>query len=234
MNTYFTIGQAASYLKITVEAIRFYEKEGIIPPFYRDANNYRMVSLTDLLYLKGVIQLRQAGFSLEQIKKMNKEPFSNTPDMQMHFIHQGLDYVKQSIHTLEKIQADLTENLKQLKDFYDLQSKGCHVSIIPELLPRSKLLNMKDLLSDEDVILPLTKENAQGNLFLLRAFTYKEEKEIDRMIEHMLTYCTENKLTPKHAVFLKVLAKCSYYSGDKLAVVLYLNLEEEHEYTTRF
>ncbi len=233
MSKYISIGQAASILDISVETIRYYEKEGIIPSLHRDTNNYRLISLTHLLFLKGVTQLRHAGFSLEQIKQLHEGAYTHTPDMQFQLITQGLDHVKENILALEKIQADLMESLEHLKNFYSLQSKGCHVCNVTEALDISELTDLKFILSDNDFVLPLSNVPAQGNLFLLKALVYKDEAEIDTAIDEMMTYCDQNSLIPIPAIYLKVLARPSYYTGDQLAAILYLNLEGKNEYTTR-
>lgn len=225
MSRYISIGQAASILDISVETIRYYEKEGIIPPLHRDTNNYRLISLTHLLFLKGVTQLRYAGFSLEQIKQLHEGAYAHTPDMQFQLISQGLDHVKENILALEKIQADLMASLEQLKDFYALQNKGCHVCNVSEAFDITELTDLKLLLSDKDIVLPLSNVPAQGNLFLLKALIYKKEVDIDAAIDEMMTYCDQNSLIPNPAIYLKVLAKPSYYTGDYLAATLYLNLE---------
>lgn len=249
MSRYFTIGQAASYLNISIETIRFYENEGLIPIIDRDTNNYRMISLSHLLHLKGVTQLRQAGFTLEQIKDLNRASTIETPDLQFQLILEGLNQVKKKIQTLEQVQKGLTENLSQLKDYYALKHKGClicdwhdgsigydspRICNISDMSTSSDLVGLHELLSDEDLVIRLSKESAKGSLFLLKAFSYKEEWEIDAVIDQLKSYCHQNSLRANPAIYLKVLARPSYYMGDRLAAVVYLNLEGSNEYTGGF
>lgn len=226
MKTYFTIGQASRFLNISVEAIRYYEKEGIIPPFERNANGYRMISLTHLLYLKGVTELRQAGFSLQDIEAMHHKKM--TPNQSYDFINQGLDHIRGQILALEKVKSMLESNLDSLKSFYDLKEKGMEILDLKKELSTTtfKDLSVEDLLTDEDLIMALTEERAIGSVYLLKAFIYKEEAEIERHIKEMYDYCHHHALTTTDAIYLKILAAPSYYVGNALAAILYLNLEE--------
>lgn len=226
MKTYFTIGQASQFLNITVETIRYYEKEGIIPPFERGSNGYRKISMTHLLYLKGVTQLRQAGFSLQDIQEMHQDQM--TSDQSYDFINQGLDHITEQIFVLEKVKSALESNLESLRTFYELKEKGLHVLQLEQVLPTTPVSNLpvKDLLSDEDLIIALTESKTVSRHYLMKAFIYKEEVEIEKHIKEMYDYCYRNALTATHAIYLNILSGPSYYVGDAMAAILYLNLED--------
>lgn len=226
MKTYFTIGQASQFLNITVEAIRYYEKEGIIPPFERDDNGYRMISPNHLLYLKGVTQLRQAGFSLETIQSMHQDHLTSKQSDSL--IHQGLDQVTKQIKALETVKKSLEGHLLSLQKFYKLKDQGYVIQDEDEDFEgRIKSdLDIEDMISDQDLILALTESKPVSSQYLLHAFTYQEESEIESHIEGMHAYCMDHKLKTSHALYLKILAGPSYFVGNALAAILYLNLED--------
>ena len=66
-----TIGELAARTGVTREAIRYYEKEGIIPPAARGgAGRYRMYGAADATRLRFVRRGRELGFSLEEVSDL--------------------------------------------------------------------------------------------------------------------------------------------------------------------
>ncbi len=224
MKLHFTIGEAAKYLGISVEAIRFYEKKGIIPPFIRGENNYRLITHSHLLYLKGVVQLKEAGFKLEEIKRIHENKLNN------HFelLNKGIQNINEEIAKLEKTKENLAKTISELKSFYSLIEKGIFIKKVKGKLKTTNLneLNVNHLLSDEDMIFSLTKINPISSSYLIKAFTYKEESDIEKEIEDMRLYGKKNHLNFNGSIFLNIVSAASYYTGDSLAAILYMNLEE--------
>ena len=60
------IFELADLFGVTTEALRKYEAKGLLQP-YRDENGYRKYSSWDLTKIIRLRQLRQTGFSLEEI-----------------------------------------------------------------------------------------------------------------------------------------------------------------------
>lgn len=66
-DTTFSIGQLAKASGVGIDAIRFYERKGLLPAAVRTASGYRMYVRQDA-YRLGFIRRAQAfGFSLEEI-----------------------------------------------------------------------------------------------------------------------------------------------------------------------
>jgi putative AdoMet-dependent methyltransferase len=63
------IKEVANRLKITPRAIRFYEEKGLISPNKQDNNHYRTFTEKEVWRLQTIISLREAGMSIEDIKK---------------------------------------------------------------------------------------------------------------------------------------------------------------------
>ncbi|TDF92358.1 MerR family transcriptional regulator [Paenibacillus piri] len=63
------IKDAAAKLNISPRAIRFYEEKGLIAPAKQVGNQYRSFSEKEIWRLQTVISLREAGMTIEDIKK---------------------------------------------------------------------------------------------------------------------------------------------------------------------
>ncbi len=235
MKKYYTIGQVAKYLNISVEAIRFYEKKGIIPEFIRDKNNYRLIDHTHLLFLKGVVQLKEAGFSLKEIKTMNSDVFSLEPEKQYDILYTGIGRIQEQIDNLEKTKEKLSNDISELKTFYSFVDKGCFIEKIDKRIKIIDLnhLTMDHLLSDDDMFFSIEGEDSLASHYLLKAFLYKTESDIEKVIVDMMAYIKKNNLSYKGPILLKVKSAASYYTGDALAAFIYIGLEEKSGYKNR-
>ena len=69
--TTLTIGELAAHAGVTAEAIRYYEREGVIPPASRvGAGSYRQYGAADAQRLRFVRRARDLGFSLEEVREL--------------------------------------------------------------------------------------------------------------------------------------------------------------------
>ncbi len=64
------IGDLAKLTDTRVETVRFYEKEGLIPPPARSAGNYRLYEAEHLHRLSFIRRSRDLGFSLAQVRAL--------------------------------------------------------------------------------------------------------------------------------------------------------------------
>lgn len=67
------IGEIAKAAGITTSRIRFYEREGIIPPAERGANGYRDYPADLVALLKFIEQAQNLGFSLREITSVETQ-----------------------------------------------------------------------------------------------------------------------------------------------------------------
>lgn len=63
-----TISALAAQCGISVHALRFYERSGILNPVSRDARGHRRYRPADVLWLAFVMRLKQTGMPLTQIR----------------------------------------------------------------------------------------------------------------------------------------------------------------------
>ena len=59
------IGDFSRMSKVTVKALRYYEKEGLLTPKYVDENNgYRYYETSQLIEISRIIYLKQNGLTI--------------------------------------------------------------------------------------------------------------------------------------------------------------------------
>ncbi len=66
----YSISQAARMVGLGIDAVRFYEKKGLVHPKVDPQNRYRKYSLYELMELLDVSYYRSLGMSIEQIQKL--------------------------------------------------------------------------------------------------------------------------------------------------------------------
>lgn len=95
----FTIGEFAKLKNITSETLRYYDRVGLLKPIKTDEKTgYRYYSILQYERLSTILELRQLGMSIEEIKK--------------YFDNRNLN---QSINILKQKYNELEEKIKELK-----------------------------------------------------------------------------------------------------------------------
>ena len=70
------ISELSKSTHTNIETIRYYEKQGVLQPSKRLANGYRYYDEESVEQLKFIKKCRTLGFSLENIKALNRIKFS--------------------------------------------------------------------------------------------------------------------------------------------------------------
>ena len=71
-DTLYKIGLFAAMNRVTVKALRFYEEQGLIlPALIHPETGYRYYTLSQMSVLHQITALKQAGFTLEEIARIN-------------------------------------------------------------------------------------------------------------------------------------------------------------------
>ena len=66
MKTYYTISEIGKLLGLTTDAIRFYEKKGLVHPKLHPHNHYRMYHLDNVLELLDIIYYRHLDIPMKR------------------------------------------------------------------------------------------------------------------------------------------------------------------------
>ncbi len=101
------IGDVAKQAGMTVEAVRFYEREGLLPRPPRTEAGYRLYVDADLRRLQFIRQAKRLGFSLQEIVRI------------LRLRERGHCPCDEVIETLEHHLRETEDQLQRLQDFRD-------------------------------------------------------------------------------------------------------------------
>lgn len=109
------IGRVAESTGLSVDTIRFYEKQGLVPPTQRTSAGYRVYEDTDVDRLRRIGRAQDLGFSLQEIRELllieDGEPdgCSHVRDL----IADKIGRVKEKIIGLRRIEKRLAKAQEQ-------------------------------------------------------------------------------------------------------------------------
>lgn len=107
MKNRYRILELANIFNISKQTLIFYHKKGILIPNYIDENNgYRYYSNSQIWDLFMILILKEAGFSLEEIKKYAK-PKS---------LEENIDFLEEKIEDIDKKIEELESSKNKIKD----------------------------------------------------------------------------------------------------------------------
>lgn len=109
----FAIGEAARQSGVGIETIRYYEREGIIPPPGRTASGRRVYSQEEVSLLRFIRTCRDLGFAIADIRQL-MELCGETAPSCAHAESVGrkqLQAVRERMAELARIEAALEELL---------------------------------------------------------------------------------------------------------------------------
>ena len=109
-----SIGRLAELAQVNIDTIRYYERQGLLPPPARSASGYRKYGKSDLDRLHFILRSKDLGFTLAEIGEL----LSLTADREadMHGVKSKaearLEQVEEKIAELQRVKR----GLKQLID----------------------------------------------------------------------------------------------------------------------
>lgn len=113
-----TIGVAAKRSGVGIEAIRYYEREGVVPAAARASNGRRVYDDASIARLRFVRRCRDLGFSIEQVKALLSLSLSDANNCgdasRIGKLH--LDEVRGKIADLQMLETALVELLGNCAD----------------------------------------------------------------------------------------------------------------------
>lgn len=126
MKKTYHIGEVAKLFNISTEAIRFYEKEGLVHPEKGSKNGYRVFTLENIYELMDVIFYRKINLSIEEIRTIshNIDQWNNMRE----FVEQKERVILETIHS----QRLLLQKIETLETTHKaIVSHLGHCSIMP-------------------------------------------------------------------------------------------------------
>ena len=109
------IGQVAKHAGVTVETIRFYETEALIPEPARSESGYRLFTSDTIRRVQFVQRAKELGFSLNDIRELltiRSEPSANCAGVKARASRKITD-IEEKIGDLTRIRDALTSLVEQ-------------------------------------------------------------------------------------------------------------------------
>lgn len=109
----FTTGDLARLTGNTLRTVRYYEEMGLLQPIPRESGGHRLFTRADLSRLQTITDLRAVGLSLDEVAgvmrlKVHSAGTSEHLEHAKHVLDEQLVTVQDRIHTLLRVQAELT------------------------------------------------------------------------------------------------------------------------------
>lgn len=224
----YKIGDFSNLSKTTIKTLRFYEKEGLLKPAYIDLNTgYRYYESSQLVELSKIINLRQVGLSIKDIKR----------------IIDGYDMVEILTKRKEEIEENLANyNIELSKINYLLEGNNMKNEVIVKKIPSYTIYYCDGIISDfskiSEFVLQAGTECAKANPNLKCVtpdycyISYLDGKYKDKDIKIRYTQAVEKMGDETDRVkFMKsipITAVCIYHKG------AYDNLRDSYNILLKF
>lgn len=109
MNT-LTIGQVAKNTGITVETVRFYEKQGLLITPSRSDSGYRQYTPDTLKRIRFIQRAKSVGFTLSEINELltlRKDPKATCTDVKLRALEK-IENIDRKLNDLKQIRESLS------------------------------------------------------------------------------------------------------------------------------
>lgn len=137
-NTFYRIGMFAAMNRVTVKTLRFYEEQNLLIPAYINfENGYRFYELSQMQVLHKITALKQAGFTLEEIQKLNNGCDENAI------------LLKKKSELMSKI-ADLTKQLSIIEMYLTEKADTIASPVLIKKIPKVTVAAMKSKIESYD------------------------------------------------------------------------------------
>ena len=103
----FTIQQVAESTGLSIHALRYYEKIGLLPTIERASNNHRQYCVEDVAWLEFLIRLRETGMSIQEM-----QDFTNLVRLSPNEVGERRVLLEEHRDRVKKHLEELTHNLK--------------------------------------------------------------------------------------------------------------------------
>ncbi len=114
MDSALKIGQLASRCEVSVDTIRFYERERLLPRPMRTPSGYRMYGPEDERRVRFIRHAQAIGFSLENVRELMREQRLHTQDECAHvarLLQERIVHLDRRIDELRQFRHQLADNL---------------------------------------------------------------------------------------------------------------------------
>lgn len=121
------IGQLAMQAGVAIDTVRYYERQGLLPPPERRASGYRQYGEQDIARLRFIRRAKELGFSLQEIQdllRLSGNPQAKRADVRA-LAQQRLMDIEHKLRELEAMRATLAHLVGQCSGQGSLE--GCPI-----------------------------------------------------------------------------------------------------------
>ncbi len=128
MKKYFKIGEISKMYHIGTDSLRYYEKLGILKP-RRGENQYRLYRTEDIWRLNVIRELRELGFSMEQIGGYLKDHTVNTAK---ELLKDELRMIEAKQEKLRVLRKNVEERVRMLTECENKEMGKAELQRLPD------------------------------------------------------------------------------------------------------
>lgn len=111
---YYSCGAFARKANVTVRTIRFYDKQNILKPSYRNENGARFYTNDDLAKLQQILLLKYLGLSLDDIREMTVAAYD--PHFLMESLSLQKKLVNERIEEMKNVENAIDHTVEALQE----------------------------------------------------------------------------------------------------------------------
>ena len=121
------IGRLAALAQVNIDTIRYYERQGLLPPAERSASGYRKYGEHDIERLRFILRAKDLGFTLAEIGELLSLTENRHSDMRgvRRKAEQRLEQVEEKIAELSRVKQGLRKLIDACPGKGNL--KGCPI-----------------------------------------------------------------------------------------------------------
>lgn len=118
------IGRLAALAAVNIDTIRYYERQGLLPPAARSASGYRKYSSSDLERLRFILRSKELGFTLAEIGDLLSLTSDRATDMRgvRRKAEERLEQVEGKIAELKRVRRGLKQLIESCPGKGELMS----------------------------------------------------------------------------------------------------------------
>ena len=121
------IGQLACQAVVAIDTVRYYERQGLLPPPERRASGYRQYGQPDIARLRFIRRAKELGFSLQDIHdllRLSSQADADRSEVRA-LAQQRLTDIERELRELEAMRATLAHLVGQCSGQGSLE--GCPI-----------------------------------------------------------------------------------------------------------
>lgn len=110
---FYTIGEMAKKLGVAPSALRYYDKEGLLPFVERSEGGIRMFKDEDYEFLKIVSCLKDTGMQIKDIREF------------IHMVMKGDNTIDERLELFQKRKDEVEKQMRELQETLDIVNYKC-------------------------------------------------------------------------------------------------------------